>query len=301
MKIILFNDKKDIKILKNKLIIASKSQLSSIFDSNSKRDKEIIESLKYNYSNKIEQSDNTYTITFSLILSDPSSKQSKVEKIGLYTDFENFSLYVTENKSNLQNILSNIVEPSINHTGILLKLISNITENDFLKLENLENELINLDNKLLKEVNLENSIKFITNYKKLLIKYKHYYESLNYILDFFVTHNNVLKNQGEITEFTILQRRIPKLYNEVIFLRENISQIQDTYQSQVGIKQNRLMQIFTLLTAIFLPLQLIVGWYGMNFKMPEYSSKMSYPIMASISLIIVVVTIIIFRKKKWFK
>ncbi len=299
MKIVLFKDKDDIKTLKNKLIIATRSQLSSIFDP--KKDKEIIESLKYIYSNKIEQNGNAYTITFNLLVSEQTSKQTKVEKIGLYTDLENFSLYVTGNNSNLQNILNNIVEPNIDHVGVLLKLISNITENDFLKLEDFENELINLDNKLLKEVNLENSIKFITNYKKQLTKYKHYYESLNYILDFFVTHNNFLKNQDDLMEFTILQRRIPKLYNEVLVLRESISQIQDTYQAQVGIKQNRLMKIFTILTAIFLPLQVIVGWYGMNFKMPEYASNLSYPIVAAISVIIVVVTVIIFKKKNWFK
>ncbi len=300
MKIVLFKDEKDIKTLKNKVVIASKSQLSTIFDN--KKDKEIIESLKYIYSNKIEQSGDKYIITFNLLITDPISKQSKVEKIGLYTDFASFSLYITENKSNLQKILESTVEPDVdNHAGVLLKLISNITENDFLKLEEFENELTNLDNKLLKEVNLEKSIKFITYYKKLLIKYKHYYESLNNILDFFVTHNSFLGSQVQLTEFTILQRRIPKLYNEVLFLRESISQIQDTYQAQVGIKQNRLMKIFTILTAIFLPLQVIVGWYGMNFPMPEYASKISYPIVASVSILIVVVTVIILKKKNWFK
>ena len=299
MKIVLFKEKDDIKSWKNKLIIASKNQLSSIFDS--KKDKEIVESLKFINSNKIEQSGNAYIITFNLLFLDPLSKQTKFERIGLYTDFQNFSLYITENKNNLQSILSNFVDSKIDHTGVLLKLIENITENDFLKLETLENELISLDNKLLKEVNLENSIKTITYYKKLLIRYKHYYELLIHILDFFVTHNSYLSDQEELTEFVILQRRIPKLYNEVIFLRESISQIQDTYQSQVGIKQNRLMKIFTILTAIFLPLQVIVGWYGMNFKMPEYTSKISYPIMAGISLVLVVIAIIIFKKKNWFK
>lgn len=299
MKIVLFEEKNDIKSWKNKLIIASKNQLSSIFDS--KKDKEIVESLKFINSNKIEQSGNAYIITFNLLFLDQLSKQTKFERIGLYTDFQNFSLYITENKNNLQSILSNFVDSKIDHAGVLLKLIENITENDFLKLETLENELISLDNKLLKEVNLENSIKTITYYKKLLIRYKHYYELLTHILDFFVTHNNYLSDQDELTEFVILQRRIPKLYNEVIFLRESISQIQDTYQSQVGIKQNRLMKIFTILTAIFLPLQVIVGWYGMNFKMPEYTSKISYPIMAGISLVLVVIAIIIFKKKNWFK
>lgn len=60
------------------------------------------------------------------------------------------------------------------------------------------------------------------------------------------------------------------------------------------------MTVLTVVTTIFMPLTLIVGWYGMNFKfMPELDYKMSYPILILISLSIVIGSLIYFKKKKW--
>jgi magnesium transporter len=48
-----------------------------------------------------------------------------------------------------------------------------------------------------------------------------------------------------------------------------------------------------------MPLTLLVGWYGMNLKMPEYQSNIAYPIVAAASLLVFVGGIIYFKKKKW--
>ena len=60
------------------------------------------------------------------------------------------------------------------------------------------------------------------------------------------------------------------------------------------------MKLFTVVTVIFLPLTLIVGWYGMNFKfMPELYSPFGYPAVILVSVAIVVWLIWYFKKKKW--
>ena len=60
--------------------------------------------------------------------------------------------------------------------------------------------------------------------------------------------------------------------HSVLNLRDYLSQVREAYQSQIDINLNNVMKIFTVITAIFLPLSLIAGWYGMNFNMPEYQS-----------------------------
>ena len=60
------------------------------------------------------------------------------------------------------------------------------------------------------------------------------------------------------------------------------------------------MKIFTVITTIFLPLTLVVGWYGMNVKMPEYDWTYGYLYVIIISIVLVLVSIYIIRKKKWF-
>ena len=71
----------------------------------------------------------------------------------------------------------------------------------------------------------------------------------------------------------------------VLNLRDYVTQVREAYQAQIDINLNKVMKIFTVITSIFLPLTLIVGWYGMNLKMPEYSWVYGYPFV--IGLIVV--------------
>lgn len=77
--------------------------------------------------------------------------------------------------------------------------------------------------------------------------------------------------------------------------------MREAYQSQIDIEQNHIMKIFTLITAIFLPLTLMVGWYGMNFKhMYELNSPYSYPIFILISILVCISLVIYFKKNIGF-
>ena len=83
-------------------------------------------------------------------------------------------------------------------------------------------------------------------------------------------------------------------------LQAIVSQMQDTYQAQLSIQQNDLMKVFTIVTAIFLPLTLLAGWYGMNFAdMPELHWRYGYPAVAGVSLAIVLGLVWFFKRKKW--
>ena len=68
----------------------------------------------------------------------------------------------------------------------------------------------------------------------------------------------------------------------------------------MDIKMNRIMTVLTVITAIFMPLTLIVGWYGMNFvTMPELTWKYGYIGVIALCLVIVISGIIWFKRKKW--
>ncbi|MBP3582124.1 MAG: hypothetical protein J6J33_05165 [Clostridia bacterium] len=288
---------------KNKIIVIEKTQLQEIFDA--KEDKEIISGLRYINSNKIESYGDNYLATFNFMFTDNNNTNTSVtnvEKIGFYSDFKTFSIYVTNKKSMLmEKIDAYIKSNEISHVGILISLMIDTTDNDYFKLETIENELNNFDDKLSKEKDMEKHVKRISVYRKSLTRLKHYYEQLNYIVDFLEANKSYLTTEDERDMFAVLDKRIPKLYNEVLFLRDNLSQIRENYQAQVQLKQNNLMKMFTIITAIFMPLQLIVGWYGMNFKMPEFKYVISYPIVIAVSIVIVAILLIVFKKKKWFK
>ena len=96
-------------------------------------------------------------------------------------------------------------------------------------------------------------------------------------------------------------RRVENLRDETRMLHEYATQISSEYQSQVDIAQNRVMTVLTIVTAIFLPLTLIAGWYGMNFPgMPLLHWRYGYPVVVAVSLLVVAGLILYFKKKKWF-
>ena len=101
---------------KNKIIVISKSQLTNVFDS--KQYKEIIDTLKYITINKIETFEDKYLATFNFIFSEQSITGSRVEKIGIYSDFKTFSIYVTNNKNLLSTKIESLIEKGLDHSGV---------------------------------------------------------------------------------------------------------------------------------------------------------------------------------------
>lgn len=78
------------------------------------------------------------------------------------------------------------------------------------------------------------------------------------------------------------------------------TQIRDDYEANLTDKQNHIMTILTVVTTIFSPLTLITGWCGMNFKyVPELDSKYAYRVVFIISLLIAILSLLYFKRKKW--
>ena len=114
-------------------------------------------------------------------------------------------------------------------------------------------------------------------------------------------NKNYIFNHEDCRLFSVYEGRVERMYDNTKMLREYTIQMREMYQSQIDISQNQTMKVLTVLTAIFSPLTLITGWYGMNFNlMPETEWKFGYPVIIIVSLIIVIAEIIYFRKKNWF-
>lgn len=143
-------------------------------------------------------------------------------------------------------------------------------------------------------------LKHITAWRQELLRLKRYYEQLNFIFDQMMVNDNKLFSEDGVRRLMTLRNRTDRYLNAVTGLQEMVTQLREAYQSQLSIEQNDLMKIFTVVTAIFLPLTLIVGWYGMNFTgMPELRWKYGYPLVILVSIVIVVLLVRKFKKKKW--
>lgn len=83
-------------------------------------------------------------------------------------------------------------------------------------------------------------------------------------------------------------------------LRDMASSVLDIYLSSISNKTNEIMKVLTILSSIFIPLTFLAGVYGMNFQfMPELKWYYGYPLFWGLMIVLSVVLLLYFKKKKW--
>lgn len=225
---------------------------------------------------------------------------AKQKRILLYFDFNNLLIFIEDHK--LFNKFDQLFKENFHRSNqellrlFFIELISEDMENidEFEKIITIAEDNAIKDSK-------KDYLNKIIKFRKQLLNLKHYYNQLQVIFDGFLENENKYFDDEALRKLNIIHNRIDRLQLGVLNLRDYVTQMREAYQSQIDIEQNNLMKIFTLITAIFLPLTLMVGWYGMNFKyMPELNSLYGYPIFIAGSIIVSIVLLIYFKKKHWF-
>jgi magnesium transporter len=90
-------------------------------------------------------------------------------------------------------------------------------------------------------------------------------------------------------------------YTELIEgAREMVSDLMQTHLAAQSNKLNGIMKALAMVSTVILPMSLISGIYGMNFKhMPELDWQYGYPIALGLMVVVAVIALAVFYKKKW--
>ncbi len=178
-------------------------------------------------------------------------------------------------------------------TGFLDYLIGG----DAIFLQEYEKKLVIMEDNLMKRFQ-KNYYEKIIRCRKDVMHMQSYFTQMENLGDSFRSNTNHLFSEEERELFAIFSDRVARLNSHAGMLREYIIQIREMYQSQLDLEQNRTMNLLTVVTTIFFPLTLIVGWYGMNFvNMPELTWKYGYTAVVLASIGIIVMEIVYFHKK----
>lgn len=90
-------------------------------------------------------------------------------------------------------------------------------------------------------------------------------------------------------------------YTELIEgAREMVSDLMQTHLSAVSNRLNEIMKVLAMISTVVMPMTLISGIYGMNFKhMPELEWEYGYPMALVLILLVGAGSFTLFRWKRW--
>ena len=239
-----------------------------------------------------------------------------LEEINIFLS-EKYIILVLRNKNNIFDKLKSLINETFyyksNLTLSLLILYSSILRiiirSQFENLEKVEEIILQLEDQIINGVDDHMSAKIssIRGISRTCVKA---IRPLTYYIDtllkdgmeFFAKYNNhglyLEEEYRKLLEG--LDLSIATLYTFSLSTRELSDKLLDIYSSMVSEKTNNLINKLTFFTGTAVPISIITGIYGMNFKyMPELKYVYSYPIIIFIIVSIMVVAFIMFKKNKF--
>ena len=239
-----------------------------------------------------------------------------LEEINIFLS-EKYIILVLRNKNNIFDKLKSLINETFyyksNLTLSLLILYSSILRiiirSQFENLEKVEEIILQLEDQIINGVDDHMSAKIssIRGISRTCVKA---IRPLTYYIDtllkdgmeFFAKYNNhglyLEEEYRKLLEG--LDLSIDKLYTFSLSTRELSDKLLDIYTYMVSEKTNNLINKLTFFTGTAVPISIITGVYGMNFKyMPELKYVYSYPIIIFIIVSIMVVAFIMFKKNKF--
>ena len=251
------------------------------------------------HSTKAEINYDSLTGTFSI----PDRDNISLPNTNFALALDEKGIVFIDDSGFVNKTISNIISskrwtmPSLER--FIYDFLEQIVERDRIVLERVDKELDQIESNILDGEEKDPSQR-VSRIRSDLRDLRIHYEQLLDLGQELEENENDFFNEDNTRYFHLFTQRVSRLHDLTASLREYSIQIRDLYQSQLDIKQNRTMALLTIITSIFMPLTLIAGWYGMNFRyMPELEYKWAYPAVIAVSVVIVIVSLIFFKKKKW--
>ncbi len=108
-------------------------------------------------------------------------------------------------------------------------------------------------------------------------------------------------NEQDKAEFHEQANRLTLTLEDLDLVRERAMVAQEELVGIIAHEQNARMFVLSIVAAIFLPLSFLTGLMGMNVAgLPGLENEWAFWILVAIMLLITVVTLVLFKIKKWF-
>ena len=181
----------------------------------------------------------------------------------------------------------------------LYDFLEQIVDHDLAIMERYEIELNRIEDEILAtqgQGDLARVNEIRSDIRELLV----HYEQIIDMTQELEENENGFFSEENLRYIHLFMNLMARRHDSAISLRDYTMQVRDLHNAQLEVRQNRIMTLLTVVTTIFMPLTLIAGWYGMNFRyMPELEWRAGYPAVIAVSVAVVIFCLILFKKNKW--
>ncbi len=249
---------------------------------------------------KLDRLGKAYLATFAVPNADSPAQNKKTFGFCLITD----QLWFFDDTNTVRPLIEEINLSKITDINspvlFLYHFLEQLIRNDIQQLQNYEEKLSQLEGLLL-HTELKHFEQQIFLVRKDLSTLCSYYRQLSDICETIGKHIAGPDHPRCAQLYVLLNDKIDRLYDMVQMLIDYSIQLREMHQTGIDMRQNQIMRTLTIVTTLFMPLSLIAAWYGMNFStMPELKAAYGYPAICILCLIIILLEILLFKKKRWF-
>ncbi|MCO7176199.1 magnesium/cobalt transporter CorA [Sporolactobacillus kofuensis] len=183
---------------------------------------------------------------------------------------------------------------------ILRRLMSRMIDQYIMAANDLEDKIDDLDLNAKSEP-IHTLNRRVFHLRSELLSFRRVITPMMDIINRMISSSSIETSQEHELFLRNLNENLTRLTHMIESNLEITSDIRDSYLSLTTYRTNRIMQVLTVITTIFMPLTFIVGIYGMNFTfMPELQWHYGYFICLVVMLFIALIMYYWFRKKGWF-
>jgi magnesium transporter len=253
---------------------------------------------------KMEDFDDYIFVILRMLRFDDKENETKTEQISLLLG-PDFVISFQEKEG---DVFDSIRERIRNNKGRIRKmgadylayaLIDAVVDNYFMILEKLGETIEEIEEKLVTNPTSE-TLHTLHDLKREMVFLRKSVWPLREVINRLERSESPLINKSTYVYLRDVYDHTIQVIDAVETFRDMLSGMLDIYLSSVSNRMNEVMKVLTIIATIFIPLTFIAGIYGMNFRyMPELEQAWSYPAILILMLIMAIVMLIYFRRKKW--
>lgn len=188
---------------------------------------------------------------------------------------------------------------SKNTDYLLFALIDLVVDHYLSLIEHIGDDIQTLEDKIFNQPEREHLSMVMTNKRNLLHLHKIITPIRESLLKIKSTNTSLI-DPGNKIFFEDVHDHLASVKESLDLYFELNKSLRESYMSSIGFKTNEVMKLLTIISTLFIPLTFIVGVYGMNFShMPELSWPHGYFYIWGLMILITILLIIYFKKRKW--